>query len=122
MMLWHYVAGGVALFALGSYTGWEVRDWKAAADNADRVEREAQDAFRRAEIIDRSSEKFEVGRASAEARERVVEREVIRVVEKPVYRERCLDDDGLRILTNDIAASNARREFAPAVPPASSPR
>lgn len=42
--------------------------------------------------------------------------EVERVVEKPIYRDVCLDDDGLRILRRAIDGSEAASEPAPALP------
>lgn len=119
---WLYLAGAAVALAGAFAGGWQVRAWKAGADDTARAEAVVQDAIRRAEIIDRSAERFEQGEAAAAVRERIVIQEVERVVEKPVYREQCLDDDGLRILAGDIAASNARRGLAPALPAASSPR
>lgn len=113
-MMWAYV--GAAALVVGFGSGWKVRDWKADADlhKSTTVAVEAKDA---AEVkIDAASDKFETKKAEAEVREVVVVKEVIRVVQKPVYRERCLDDDGMRIVAGDVEAANARRELAPAVP------
>lgn len=46
--------------------------------------------------------KYEAIKTAAEVRERIVEKEVERVVEKPVYTNSCLDADGLKILSDDI--------------------
>lgn len=72
-------------------------------------------------MVSRASALVETQREQRAVRERVVVKEVERVLEKPMYRSVCLDDDGLRILADDIAASNARRELEPPVPAASSP-
>lgn len=120
-MLWHYAAAGLAALAVGFTSGWQVRSWKADADEQDRAEMQAKAAHAQRERADRAAEQYETGRATAEARERVVVKEVRRVVEKPVYRDVCLDADGLRVLADDVAASNARRRLAPAVPAASAP-
>ena len=66
--------------------------------------------------IEHAGTSYVAGEVKAEERERVVIKEVIRVVSKPVYREQCLDDDGMRILSDDARASNARRGLEPAVP------
>jgi len=119
MPLWAYTAA--AALAVGAGTGWKVRDWKADAADKERLEFQQKEAMRAADKVDWSAAEFEKGRAAASARERVVVREVQHVVEKPVYRELCLDADGLRILADDVDASNARRGLAPAVPAASAP-
>jgi hypothetical protein len=104
--------------ALGSAGGWQVHAWKAGADERDRLEKTAQAGRDDAKRMDRAAEKFETAQSQAQRREAHVIQEVIRVIEKPVYRERCLDDDGLRLLADDIDASNARRGLAAAVPTA----
>lgn len=98
----------VALVALlcGTAGGWEVRSWLEGKHEASRLLQAAQDARRRAEHGDAAAERNEQGQAVQEARERVVIQEVQHVVEKPVYRNVCIDADGLRILTEDVRAAN----------------
>lgn len=115
-MIWAYVAAGAAAVAIGFGSGWQVRDWKADADDLARVQGERKDAFRRAEIVDQAATAHEGTKAAAAARERIVIKEVERVVEKPVYRSVCLDDDGLRILAADIDARHPGGEPPPALP------
>lgn len=110
---------GVGALVVGFGVGWQVHSWKTGAEEAQRQQAAQELANESQRLVSRASAQHETRREQREARERVVVREVQRVVEKPVYREQCLDDDGLRILTEDIAASNARRELAPAVPAAS---
>ena len=119
-MIWAYV-GGAAL-VLGFGTGWKVRDWKADAAEKARLEAVLKTKEENATKVDAAAVKFEDRKAKVAARERVVIKEVERVVEKPVYRNICVDSDGLRILADDVAASNTGRELAPAVPAASSPQ
>lgn len=51
MMLWHYVAAGLAVLAVGFTSGWQVRAWKAGADDQARAEQvhEAEREARRME-------------------------------------------------------------------------
>lgn len=111
-----YVA--LAALLLGFGTGWKVRDWKAGADAVASVTDAVEHKDKVDKVVNIASTKFESKSAEADARERVVVKEVNRVVQKVVYRDRCLDDDGMRILTDDVAATNARRELASALPPA----
>jgi hypothetical protein len=121
-VIWHYVAGALVVLATGFTGGWQVRGWKATADERERQEAQVELERMQRRRAAMAAEQYETGRAAAGVRERTVVKEVRRVVEKPVYRDVCLDADGLRILTDDAAASNARRQLAPAVPPASGPR
>jgi hypothetical protein len=109
------------LFAAGSTAGWQVRSWKAGADDKARLERQAKVEFRQREHIDAASSKHEETRAAAIVRERVVVQEVERVVQNVVYRNTCLDDDGLRIIAADIAARHPGGQPAPAMRAASAP-
>lgn len=119
-MIWAYVGGGALLAGLAG--GWYARDVKADADDKVRAEQVAKDIARRANEADAAAASYEALKASIDARERVVIKEVTRVVEKPVYRNECLDDDGLRILAADIQARSAPGKPAAAVPAASAAR
>ena len=79
------------------------------------------EAFRKAEIrtaaVDSAAVKHEQFKTRVEVREVQVLKEVDRVIEKPVYSNVCVDDDGLRIIAADIAARHdAPSQPAPAVP------
>lgn len=123
-MIWGYVGCALVALLMGFGGGWKTHSWKTASDEKDRLALVDKQKEENAAKVDTASAKFEGKSAEADVRERVVVKEVIRVVQKPVYRERCLDDDGMRILTSDITAANARRELTPALPasaPASGP-
>lgn len=90
---------GVILTALaiGFGTGWEVHDWKT-------------DAARKAEqdkavvVADDKAVKHEEFKAKERIRYVTITKTVDRIVTKPFYTEspQCLDDDGLRELTEAI--------------------
>ena len=120
VVIWAYV--GIGAFAVGAAGAWQIQEWRHDADDKARVEQAARDSLRRAENADRAAGDYEETKTAAEVRERVVIKEVTRVVEKPVYRNECLDDDGLRILAADIQARTASGKPAAAVPRASDPR
>jgi hypothetical protein len=109
------IAAALSLLA-GLGAGWQTRSWLEGKHEAERLTLAAQDARRRAEHGDTAAEQYEQGQAAQEARERVVIREVAHVVEKPVYRNVCIDDDGLRIIAADIAAARGAGGAASAVP------
>ena len=101
--------------------GWVVRDWKAGAEMAEVLAQAAKDQAARRAQVDAAAAGHEKYRKAAAARERVVIKEVERVIEKPVYLNTCFDDSGLQLLAADIAARTAPSEPAPAVPGAADP-
>jgi hypothetical protein len=115
-----YAAVFLAALAVGFGGGWKTRSWKADSDDRARIEAQAEaDRLSRARVNTAASA-HEDSKAAARMRERIVVKEVDRVVEKPVYRNECLDDDGLRILTSDIDARAGSKPTS-AVPAASTP-
>lgn len=109
------VAIGMALS--GAFIlGWSVRGWKEGAADTAEVRREMQVLAQRSRSVDKAAADHEAFKARARAREVLVEKEVERVVEKPVYRNVCVDPDGLRILSDEIAARAAAGQPARAVP------
>jgi hypothetical protein len=110
----------IAAFLAGSLMSgmgvWKVQGWRHDAAEKNRIEQEARALLIRQERAIEASTKYQETQADANAREVIVTKEVIRVVQKPVYREQCFDDDGMRIIASDIQAANARRGLGPEVP------
>jgi predicted metalloprotease len=114
----HLVAALVAAL-VGFGSAWQVQDWRFGAAERDRIEAAQEVERLRAAQADAASSAHEQERAENRAKFRVIYKDVERVVEKPVYRDReCFDSDGLRILSEAISggAGNAASEPAPAVP------
>lgn len=119
-----WLVGGAAVMSavLSFEAAWKIQDWRQDAARYKAAQELAQSQRDNAKLVDRAAEAYQVKQADAEVRERVVVKEVLRVVQQPVYRERCLDDDGMRIIADDIDAANARRGIAPAVPASAASR
>lgn len=66
--------------------------------------------------VDRAAVGLETDKAALRTEFLTITKEVDRVVEKPVYRNQCFDDDGLRLIATAIAGSSTTSEPAPAVP------
>ena len=98
-------------FSSGMYTHHKLDQAKAHAAQQKAIEKERAAAAG----VNTEALGYAASEAKTNSRERVVIKEVIRVVQKPVYLEQCLDDDGLHILADDAAASNTRRGFESAV-------
>lgn len=116
--LWAWA--GLALVAWGS---WQRLEAKAAHAKLE-SERAAAitEVFRRSEIAAGASARYEGRRAQLQQHARVITKEIDRVVEKPVYRDMCLDADGLRILSAAIAGATDPGQPAPAVSGAAAAR
>lgn len=117
MRLYVYVAASLALLAAGATAGWQVQGWRHARLEAQRLEDAAEVKRLRARTADTASGGHEADREQIRTEFQIITKEVERVVEKPVYRNVCLDADGLRILERAIrGGSAATGEPAPAVP------
>lgn len=107
---------------LGFGGGWKVQAWRRDASELQQQQKAALDARRAAAQVDRAAEAFQERQNAARSHDETSQKEVIRVVTKIQYRAECLDADGMRILSSDIADANSRRRAAPAVSGASASR
>jgi len=86
------------ILALAFGTGWKVKGWKDDSVKLAQAEavQNAVDAFH--ELESKIASTLEDKLATLKANERVVERETIKIIDRPVYRNECLDADGLRLI------------------------
>lgn len=103
MTLWLYglilAAASVASF----FAGDEWRAGLVAQRDLRTVQENARVQILRVDRADQAADRHEVAKAAIEVRYQTIEKEVQHVVEKPVYRNVCLDDDGLRVLGAALA-------------------
>lgn len=94
MIIPPWAIGLVALAAFGS--GWMTHTWKANSDRLAQIQRG----------IDKAADVSE-GLAKKDEETRVVyhtiTRDVDKIIDRPVYRDRCLDDDGLQLANAALA-------------------
>lgn len=78
--------------------GWKVKGWKDESEAAaiDRAVGEAVKAYRESEANVAAT--LELKLQDLKANERVVERETIKLIDRPVYRSECVDADGLQLI------------------------
>lgn len=102
------VAYGAACLAL-LWCGWWVRG--LVEDKKDLIELTATDRAIQASMSRESeiASHLESRLAELRANERVIEREKVRIVERPVYSNVCLDADGVQLI-------NRSKAYAPAKP------
>ena len=103
--LYTYVAVGVAALAIGFGGGWKINDWRWDAADKQRIEREAKKKNEQIETAQEVSAVVEKIRTVNEIRYRTVTVTLEKIVDRPVYLNQCIDDDGLRILNDQISGN-----------------
>lgn len=100
------IAAGIIL-AVTFGAGWKVKGWKddsiklAQAEAVQKVAEEFRDS--EARVATTLEDKLK----DLKANERVVQRETIKIVDRPVYRNECLDADGLLLIERARAGNKA---------------
>lgn len=109
---------GVLLALMGAATGGYV---KGRVDGASKCEeritalKDASQKAKDAEALKANKAATDLEKENADADKQSKEREVIvtKIVERPVYRDRCFDDDGLRIGNEALAGTRSAAPVAP---------
>jgi hypothetical protein len=115
-MIWTYVATAIIASALSFGGAWKVQNWRHDAMEKARIEAEAELQRLKARRVDVASVAHEEFKTKERVVYEVITQTVDKIVERPVYRNVCLDDDGLRALNAAVTGANASGEPAPAVP------
>ena len=114
---WIWAAVCAVAFAAGGAASWKVQEWRHGAKEADRLESVAENKRMNERAADQGATAHEADRAKIRTQFITITKEAERVIlEKPVYRNICLDDDGLHILAGAIDGQQPSGEPAPAVP------
>lgn len=100
------IAAGVAL-CLAFWCGWWLRGMQTKAAMVKQTQAQAQADVRQAERTSEAVQQHAQAKTETEIRYVTVTREVEKLVERPVYLERCLDDDGLRAINAQILGADA---------------
>lgn len=116
MKLYAYTAAALALLAAGAVAGWQVQGWRHGRLEAARLEHEAEVRRLNARTAQTASAGHEADRERVRVEFQTITREVEIVVEKPVYRNVCLDSDGLRLIERAARGGPATGEPGDAVP------
>lgn len=97
-----------AIIALGLAfgAGWWLRGLHTKAATVDQVQAQAKADVRQAERTSEAVQAHAEAKVKTEIRYVTTVKEVEKLVERPVYLERCLDDDGLRALNTQITGAD----------------
>lgn len=97
--------GAALVLAFGA--GWWLRGLQVKASTVEQTKAQALADVQQAQRTSEAVQQHAQTKTETEIRYVTVTREVEKLVERPVYLERCLDDDGLRTLNAQIAGSDA---------------
>jgi hypothetical protein len=116
-MIYTYVAAALIGLAVGGTSIWRFQEWRHDAQDKERIETARETERLRARTADKASEKHEIFKERERVVYQTITETVDRIVERPVYRNDCLDADGVRELNAAIAGSSATTgKPTPAVP------
>jgi len=115
-MLYTHAAAAIAGAVIAGAVAWNVNGWRHEAKEAERLAAQIEHARMNERAADQGAAGHEADKARIRTQYITLTEEVERVVQKPVYRDVCLDDDGLRILAGAITGQPAAGQPAPAVP------
>ena len=110
--------GAALVLAFG--TGWWLRGLQVKAATVDQTKAQAQADVKQAQRTSTAVQKHAKVKTETEIRYVTTIKEVEKLVERPVYLERCMDDDGLRVLNAQILGTNPPGP-GPALPEAGHP-
>lgn len=121
-MIWTHVAAAILAALIAFAGGWKVQDWRYGSKEAERLQLVAEQARKNERKADAGAAGHEADKAGIKTQFITITKEAERVIlEKPMYRNVCLDDDGLRILARAIGGQRAPGEPAPALPGSDKP-
>ena len=106
----------LVIFAAGGAAGIKYHAGVDAQRELVAHEAAAKATQKKLEQVDQAAVAHEKDKVQIRTQIKTVIQEVERIVEKPVYRNVCLDDDGLRVLRAAIRPAAAASQPAPAVP------
>lgn len=114
-MIYTHAAAALASLVLGFTGGWWVQGWRHDSFELERQQTARESQRLAARAADAASERHEADKAALRAEFKPIYKEVEVVVQKPVYRNVCLDADGLRLLERALRSPGATGQPAPAV-------
>lgn len=111
-------AGAALVLVFGA--GWWLRGLQVKAAMVKQTQAQAQADVKQAQRTSEAVQTHAKVKTETEIRYVTTVKEVEKLVERPVYLERCMDDDGLRVLNAQILGTNPPGP-GPALPEAGHP-
>lgn len=115
--MYNYLIAVSIGLVIGGTSIWRVQEWRHDSIDKERIEAAQETERLRARVADKTSEKHEVFKEKERVVYKTITETVDKIVERPVYRNLCLDTDGLQQLNAAVTGTlPAASEPAPAVP------
>lgn len=114
-MIYTHAAALLAGIAIGFAGAWKAQDWRYGAKEAARLSATIQAEKARDKASYDASVKFEKGKTRVETVFQTITETVETIVDRPVYRNICLDTDGVQAIRN-ATAETATGKSGGAVP------
>lgn len=121
-MIYTHAAVGIAALAIGFSGAWKVQEWRHDSAEKARIEQAGKDLKRAIETQDRAVSTFIQEQSNAKTVYRQITVEVDKIVDRPVYRNICFDDSGLRELHRAIDGTDVKPSPIQPVPPSTPAR
>lgn len=98
MPLWGKLVAVCFVLITAFGAGWKVKSWQADSETLaiENAKTEMINAYRDAER--KSARVLEDKLGELKANEKVIEREKLKIIDRPVYLNNCLDSDGLSLI------------------------
>lgn len=97
-----YAATFLVALALGFTSGWKVQAWRWDSDNLAKLEAQRENERVNRRAADAASEGHEKRAADLDQQFRVIYSEVEHTIEKPIYKNVCFDEDGMKQIKRAI--------------------
>lgn len=94
-MLWTHVAAGVLGLAIGFGSAWQTQDWRYGAKEAKRLAAIEATADKDDKGTKVAATGLESDKAKIEIRYRTITKTVTKFIDRPIYQNTCLDQDGI---------------------------
>lgn len=121
-MIYTHAAAALAALAIGFGGAWQVQAWRYDSAQLEQIERKAKDTFRNVERQDTAVGDYTKDQANAKVIYQRIVVEVDKIVERPVYRNICFDESGLRELHRALDGTDAKPSPVQPVPPSTPAR
>lgn len=104
-MLYTHLAAALAGAAIGFGGAYQLQNWRYGAIEAKRLSAAVEAEKARDKASYAAANTFEKGRTHVETVFQTITETVEVIVDRPVYRQQCFDDDGLRTLRSAVEAA-----------------
>lgn len=101
-MIYNYAITALIAAALSSAGTWKIQTWRFESREKERIEAQLKLRKTQEKAASAASTAFEQDRTKNEKRTRTVYVKVDKIIDRPVYRNICVDADGLRLLNGAI--------------------